>query len=65
MADQIFQYDDQAMRNNNGDPSQTLVPVVPRVEEPEDQTVAHQAAKLPFPEGAVPQSGAHIFVHAP
>ena len=50
MVDQTFQYDDEAMRNGNGDPSQALVPVVPRVEEPEEQTMALQAANLSFPE---------------
>ena len=39
MADQTFQYDDEAMRNGNGDQTQALVPVVPTVEEPEEQTV--------------------------
>ena len=65
MADQTYQYDDEAIRNGNGDPSQTLVPVVPRVEEPEEQTVALQATNLSFPEDTVAQSGACIFVHAP
>ena len=36
MADQTYQYDDEAMRNGNGDPSQVLVPVVSRVEELEE-----------------------------
>ena len=53
------------MRNGNGDPSQALVPMVPRVEEPEEQTMALQAANLSFPEDTVAQSGARIFVHAP
>ena len=53
------------MRNGNGDPSQALVPVVPRVEEPEEQIVALQAADLSFPEDTIAQSGARIFVHAP
>ena len=65
MADQTFQYDDEAMRNGNEDPSQALVPVVPRVEEPEEQTVALQAENLSFPKNTSAQSGAHIFVHAP
>ena len=65
MADQTFQYDDEAMRNGNGDPSQELVLVVPRVEEPEEQTVALQAADLSFPEDTIAQPGARIFVHAP
>ena len=65
MADQTFQYDDEAMRNGNGDPSQALVPMVPRVEEPKEQTVALQAADLSFPEDTIAQSGARIFVHAP
>ena len=30
MAFQIHQYDDKAMRNGNGDPSQALVLVVPQ-----------------------------------
>ena len=41
------------MRNNNGDPSQALVLVAPRVKEPEEQTVAPQAAELSFPQDAV------------
>ena len=65
MADQTFQYDDEAMRNGNGDQTQALIPVVPTVEEPEEQTVALQAAALSFPEDTVAQSGARIFVHAP
>ena len=65
MAHQIPQIDDQDMRNGNGDPSQELVPLVPRVEEPEDQAVALQATDLSFPADAVAQSGARIFVHAP
>ena len=65
MADQTFQYDDEAMRNDNGDPSQVLVPVGPRVEEPEEHTVALQAADLSFPEDTIAQAGARIFVHAP
>ena len=65
MADQTFQYDDVAMRNGNGDTSQALVPVVPKVEEPEEQTVALQAANVSFPEDTVAQVGACIFVHAP
>ena len=40
MADQTYQYDDEAMSNGNGDPSQAFVPVVPRVKEPEEQIVA-------------------------
>ena len=65
MADQTFQYDDEAMRNGNGDQTQALVPVVPRVEEPEEQTVALQVADLSFPVDTVAQSGARIFVHMP
>ena len=65
MADPTYQYDDEAMRNGNGDPSQALVPVVPGVEEPEEQTVALQATDLSFPEDTVAQSDARIFVHAP
>ena len=65
MADQTYQYDDEAMRIGNGDPSQALVPVVPRVEEPEEQTVALQATDLSFPKETVARSGARIFVHAP
>ena len=65
MANQAFQYDDQAIRNGNGDLSQALVPMVPRFEEPEDQTVALQAAKLSFPEDTVAQPSARIFVHPP
>ena len=65
MADQTFQYDDEAMRTGNGDQTQALIPVVPTVEEPEEQTVALQAAALSFPEDTVAQSGARIFVHAP
>ncbi len=65
MADQTFQYDDATMRNGNGDPSQALVPVVPTVEEPGEQTGALQAADLSFPIDTVAQSGARIFVHAP
>ena len=61
----MYQYDDEAMRNGNGDPSQALVLVVPIVKEPEEQTVAPQAANLLFPEDTVAQSGARIFVHAP
>ena len=53
------------MRSDNGDLSQELVPVVPKVEEPEEQYVALQAAELAFPEDTVAQSGARIFVHAP
>ena len=41
------------MRNSNGDPSEALVPVVPRVEEPEEQIVALQAIDLSFPEDTV------------
>ena len=37
----------------------------PRVEEPEEQIVALQAADLSFPEDTVAQLGARIFVHAP
>ena len=65
MADQTYRYDDEAMRNGNGDPSQVLVLVVPRVEEPEEQTVALQAIDLSFPKDMVAQTGACIFVHAP
>ena len=65
MADQTFQYDDEAMRNNNGYQTQALVLVVPTVEEPEEQTVALQAADLSFPIDTVALSGARIFVHAP
>ena len=65
MTDQTCEYDDEAMRNGNGDPSQALVPVVPRVEEPKEQTVALQAADLSFLEDTIAQSGARIFVHAP
>ena len=65
MANQTFQYDDKAMRNGNGDPPQALVLVVPRAEEPEEQTIALQAADLSFPEDTVAQSCARIFVHAP
>ena len=65
MADQTFQYDDEAMRNGNGDPSQALVLVVPRVEELEGQTVALQARNLSFIEDMIAQAGARIFVHAP
>ena len=36
MADQTFQYNDEAMRNGNEDLSLALVPVVPRVEELEE-----------------------------
>ena len=64
MADQTYQYDDGAMRNGNGDPFQALVPVVPKVEELEEQIVALQAVDLSFPEDMVAQSSAHIFVHA-
>ena len=53
MADQSFQYNDEAMRNSNGDPSLVLVLVVPKVEEPEDQTVARQATELSFLEDTV------------
>ena len=53
MADQTFQYDDEAMRNGNGDQTQALVPVVPTVEEPEEQTVALQVADLSFPVNTV------------
>ena len=48
MADQTLQYDDEAMRNGNGDPSLVLLPVVLRVEEPKEQFVALQATKLSF-----------------
>ena len=65
MADHTYQYDDEAMRNGNGDLSQALVSVVPRVEEPKEQSVALQATELSFPEDTVAQSGACIFVHAP
>ena len=65
MADQMYQYDDEAMRNGNEDPSQALAPVVPRVEEPEEQTMTLQAADLSFPEDTVARSGARIFVYAP
>ena len=37
----------------NGDSSQALVPVVPKVEEPEERYVALQAIKLSFLEDAV------------
>ena len=53
MADQTFHYDDKAMRNGNGDPSIALVPVVPRVEEPEEQSLALQATELSFLEDIV------------
>ena len=49
MADQTFEYDDEVMKNSNGDPSQVLVPVVPRVEEVEEQTVALQAVEFVIP----------------
>ena len=65
MPDQTFQYDDEAMRNGNEDPSQALVPVVPTMKEPKEQTVALQVADLSFPVDTVAQSGARIFVHAP
>ena len=52
MLDQMCQYDDEAMRNGNGDPSQALVPMVPSIKEPEEQTVVLQAANLSFPEDA-------------
>ena len=65
MADQNYKYDGEAMRNSNGDSSQALVPMVPRVEKPEEQFVALQAVDLSFPEDAVAQIGARIFVHAP
>ena len=64
MANQTYQYDDEAIRNGNGDPSQELVPVVPRVKELEEQTVALQAVDLSFLEDTIAQSGARIFVHA-
>ena len=50
------------MRNSNGDPSQALVPTIPRVEEPEEQIVALRAVELSFPLDAVAQSSARIFV---
>ena len=65
MGDQTYKYDDEAMRNGNGDPSQALVPVIPRVEELEEQSVALQAVDLPFSEDTVAQFDARIFVHAP
>ena len=45
----MYQYNDEAMRNGNGDQTQALVPVVPTVEEPEEQTVALQVVDLSFP----------------
>ena len=65
MADQTHQHDDEAMRDGNGDPFQELVPVIHKVEEPEEQIVALQAADLSFLQDVVAQSGARIFVHAP
>ena len=53
------------MRNGNGDPSQALVPVDPRIKELKEQIVALQAADLSFPEDTVAYLGACIFVHAP
>ena len=41
------------MRNNNGDPSQVLVLVIPKVEELEEHFVALQATDLSFPQDAV------------
>ena len=41
------------MRNGNGNLSQALVPVVLRVEEPEEQIVALQAADLSFLEDTI------------
>ena len=53
------------MRNGNGDPSQALVLMVLRVEEPKDQTMALQAVELSFIEYTIAQLGARIIVHAP
>ena len=41
------------MRNSNGDLSLALVPMVPRVEEPEEQYVALQVIELSFPKDAI------------
>lgn len=65
MAEQSHQYDDEAMRNGNGNPSQALIHMVPRVKESEEQFVALQAVDLSFPQDAVAQSSVRIFVHAP
>ena len=65
MAHQNSQIDDQNMRNGNADPSLGLVPAVPRVEEPEEPTLALQATDPSFPIDMATQSGARIFIHAP
>ena len=65
MAHPQSQIDDQDMRNGNGDPSLGLVPVVPRIEEPEDPTLALQATDPSFPIDTAAQSGTRIFIHAP
>ena len=64
MAHPNSQIDDQDMRNGNGDPSLGLVPVVPRIEEPEDPTLALQATDPSFPKDTATQFGARIFIHA-
>ena len=46
IVDQTYHYNNEAMRNGNGHLSQVLVPMVPRVDEPE-------ATKLSFPEEVV------------
>ena len=53
------------MRNGNGDPSLGLVLAIPRVEEPDDPTLALQATDPSFLIDTAAQSGARIFIHAP
>ena len=53
------------MKNGNGDLSLGLVPAVPRIEEPEDPTLALQATDPSFPIDTATHSGARIFIHAP
>ena len=65
MASPRSQNDDQVMRNGNGDPSLGLVPAVPRIEEPDDPTLALQATDPSFPIDTAAQSSARIFIHAP
>ena len=64
MVDQTPLYDNQDMRNGNGDPSQALVPVVPKIDEPEELSMALQATDLSFLQDIMTQSSARIFVYA-
>lgn len=63
MAGETPFYGDQDMRNGNGEESSALVPIVPRVEELEEQFCDPTRYKLVFPPRSDSQFGAYIFAY--